>query len=57
MAGQNNLNDLDKQLAVILEIVIKKLIQELKMEQSPLGKAKISGELISKTIQLHLLGT
>jgi len=50
-------SDLDKEIAVILEIVIKKLIEDLKMEKSPLEKAKISGELISKTIQLNLLGT
>ena len=50
-SDSNIVNDLKG----VLEEVIKNLIQDLKMEQSPLGKAKISGELISKTIQLNLL--
>ena len=35
--------------------VIKKLIEDLKMEKSPLKKANISADLISKTIQLNPL--
>jgi len=49
------MTDFDKEMVKIFEKQMDDLLLKLKGERSPLGKAEISGELISKQIQLSHL--